>query len=51
MQGEGDDDLEAVIDRALRRASLPASDDAQAGVPLHPSEAPPPADVPFDDGD
>jgi hypothetical protein len=46
-----DDSLEAVIDRALRRASLPASDEAQAGVPLHATEPPPPTDLPFDDGD
>jgi hypothetical protein len=46
-----DDSLEAAIDRALRRASLPASDEAVAGVPLHPSEPPPAIDLPFDDGD
>lgn len=47
-----DDDLEAVIDRALRRASLPASEDAHAGVPLHQGDAPAPVDVfHIDDGD
>ncbi|MFC0680080.1 hypothetical protein ACFFGH_19775 [Lysobacter korlensis] len=48
---DDDEDLDAVIDRALRRASLPASDEARAGVPLHASEPPPPAGLPFDDGD
>jgi hypothetical protein len=48
---EDDDSLEAVIDRALRRASLPASDEAQVGVPMHPSEPPPSPGVPLDDGD
>jgi hypothetical protein len=48
---DGVDDLQAAIDRALRRASLPASSEAQAGVELHPSDPPAPVDLPFDDGD
>ena len=32
---EDRDDLEAAIDRALRRAALPASGEAHSGVPLH----------------
>jgi hypothetical protein len=45
------DDLQAAIDRALRRASLPASGEAQAGIELYPSDPPAPVDMPFDDGD
>jgi hypothetical protein len=48
---ERDDDLQSVIDRALRRASLPASSEAQAGIELHAADPPAPTPVPFDDGD
>ena len=48
---EHDDDLQSVIDRALRRSSLPTSDEALAGVPLQPADPPPPLEPLLDDGD
>ena len=48
---DDEESLQSVIDRALRRASLPASDEAMAGIELQPPEPPPPLDLPFDDGD
>ena len=46
-----DDDLQSAIDRALRRASLPASDEARAGIELRPADPPAPTSPPVDDGD